>query len=98
MVRAVTAVLRVDAASCGSHSVVHTRYFDAGILPARFGKVGRWQACFLAALRAAGFAQHRRHPAAYRFCAMDHPGAGHPCPAPVKSDTLTPSSVLSVLN
>ncbi len=68
--------LRVDAASCGSQSVVHTRYFDAGILPARFAKAGQWLACFLAALRAAGIAQHRRHPAAYRLCAMDHTGAG----------------------
>ncbi len=46
---------------------------------------------FFAALRAAGIARRRRHPAAYRLCAMDHSGAGHPCPAPFKSGTLTPS-------
>ncbi len=82
---------RGDAASCGSHFVVPTRQSDARLVRARFVKSGQWQVCFLAARRAAGIAQHRRHPAAYRLCAMDHSGAGHPCPAPFSSDMLAPS-------
>ncbi len=80
--RSVTAVLRGDAASCGLHLVVRTRQSDAGILPATFVEVWTVAGLFLAALRAAGIARHRRHPAASSPCAMDHAGAGHPCPAP----------------
>ncbi len=51
----------------------------------------------MAALRAAGIAQHRRHPAASRSCARSHPGAGPPCPAPFKSDTLRPRADVTAL-
>ncbi len=61
--RSVTAVLRVDAASCGSHFASG----DANSTPASCGlrlwKSGQWQACFLAALRAAGWRAGRPHPA-----------------------------------
>ena len=54
--RTVTAVLRVDAASCGSHFASG----DANSTPASCRLLlltsGQWLACFCAALRAAGFA------------------------------------------
>ena len=54
---------RVDAASCGSHDQAG----DANSTPATCGlllsKSGRWQACSLAALRAAGWRGGRPHPA-----------------------------------
>ncbi len=89
--RSVTAGLRVDAASCGSHNEAGRAISTPASCGLLWWKSGQWQACFFAALRAAGIAQHRRHPAAYRLCAMDRSGAGHPCPAPFKSGTLTPS-------
>ncbi len=76
---------------------VRTRQFDAGILPATSLEIRTLAGLFLAALRAAGIAQHRRHPAASRLCAMEHPGAGPPCPAPFNSDTLRPRADVTVL-
>ncbi len=37
--RSVTAVLRVDAASCGSHLAVRTRQFDARLVRAAFVEI-----------------------------------------------------------
>jgi hypothetical protein len=87
--------LRGDAASCGSHSEALDANPTAGILPAHLVTVGTWTGFFLAALRAARVAHHRRHPAASRLRAMDHPGAGHPCPAPFNAGTQTPLARIS---
>ncbi len=55
--------LRADAASCGSHFVVQTRSFDAGILPAASVDVRTLAGLLYAALRAAGWRGSRPHPA-----------------------------------
>ncbi len=84
--RSVTAVLRVVAASCGSRSVVHTRYFDARLVRAAPVEIRTVAGLFLAALRAAGWRTARPHPAGSWVARRTNaPPASLPAELPVRT-------------
>ncbi len=88
---------RADAASCGSHLAVQRRYPDAGILPAALLDIRRWQACFSAALRAAGWRDGRPHPAGSSVARRTNRSAGILAGGACRSDNLTLGAPITVM-
>ena len=83
--------LRIDAASCGSQSeagYANRRRRPAGCF---YGDPDGGKGYFSRPSGPQEIAQHRRHPAAWRLCAMRQSGAGRPCPAPSPLDRVPPS-------